>query len=115
MQNLAPLGTGEGARVYSFASYAEPPEWSGFSDRIRACDLGTNGSAGGNIGIFTSATPTAIWAGVGLDVLDHRVLRMAGVLYNASYTVLRVREGQVRLFSLNNIPHLTDLSLRTHR
>lgn len=89
--------------------------WSGFCDRIRACDLGANGSGDGNIGIFTSATPAAIWAGVGLDVLDHRVLRVAGVLYNASYTVLRVREGQVRLFSLNNIPHLADPSLRTHR
>jgi hypothetical protein len=69
----------------------------------------------GNVAIFTSATPTAIWAGVGLDVLDERVLRIAGVLYNASYTVLRVRDGQVRLFSLNNMPHLSDARLRTHR
>ena len=91
----------------------EGESWSGFCDRIRACDLGTSG--GGDIAVFTSATPAAIWAGMGLDVLDHRVLRMAGVLYNASYTVLRVRENQVRLFSLNNIPHLIDASLRTHR
>jgi hypothetical protein len=85
--------------------------WAVFGERIRACQIRT----GANVVIFTSATPTAIWAGVGLDVLDERVLRIAGVLYNASYTVLRVRDGQVRLFSLNNIPHLTDARLRTHR
>jgi hypothetical protein len=85
--------------------------WAAFCKRIRGCQMRTNG----NVAIFTSATPTAIWAGVGLDVLDERVLRIAGVLYNASYTVLRVRDGQVRLFSLNNMPHLSDARLRTHR
>ena len=35
--------------------------------------------------------------------------------YARPLLVLRVRDGQVRLFSLNNIPHLTDPSLRTHR
>ncbi len=94
--------------------YAYPGEsWQGFCDRVRGCRLDEDGAE--NVAIFTSATPTAIWAGVGLDVLDHRVLRIAGVLYNTSYTVLRVRDGQVRLFSLNNIPHLTDSTLRTNR
>ncbi len=87
--------------------------WGAFCERVRACRLGTEGAE--NVAIFTSATPVAIWAGVGLDVFDHRVLRVAGVLYNASYTVLRVRDGHVRLFSLNNIPHLTEPALRTHR
>ncbi len=90
----------------------EGESWPGFCQRIRACDLQ---GADGNIAVFTSGTPTAIRAGAALDILDHRVLRIAGVLYNASYTVLRVWEGQVRLFSLNNIPHLTDPSSRTHR
>jgi broad specificity phosphatase PhoE len=85
--------------------------WASFCERIRECQIRT----GANVVIFTSATPTAIWAGVGLEILDERVLRIAGVLYNASYTVLRVRDGQVRLFSLNNIPHLSDSRLRTHR
>lgn len=69
----------------------------------------------GDIIVFTSATPTAVWAGVGLDILDDRLLRIAGVLYNASFTVLRTRGEQVRLFSLNNVPHLSDVRMRTHR
>jgi broad specificity phosphatase PhoE len=87
--------------------------WNAFCERIRGCQVDMGGT--GNLAVFTSATPTAIWAGVGLDVLDERVMRVADVLYNASYTVLRVRSGQVRLFSLNNIPHLPDSSLRTRR
>jgi broad specificity phosphatase PhoE len=86
--------------------------WAGFCERIRGCSVQ---ATGGDLAIFTSATPTAIWAGAGLDVLDERVLRVAGVLYNSSYTVLRVRDGRIRLFSLNNVPHLTDRSSRTHR
>jgi broad specificity phosphatase PhoE len=92
--------------------YEYPGEsWAAFCARMRGCQVRMNG----DVAIFTSATPTAIWAGVGLDVTDERVMRIAGVLLNASYTVLRVRDGQVRLFSLNNIPHLTDPSLRTNR
>lgn len=87
--------------------------WEGFCHRIRRCDVHADGAE--NVAIFTSATPTAIWAGVGLEVFDDRVLRLAGVLYNASYTMLRVRDANVRLFSLNNIPHLSDATLRTHR
>ena len=40
---------------------------------------------------------------------------LAGVLYNASYTILRLREGQLRLFTFNAIPHLATKELRTHR
>lgn len=88
--------------------------WSAFGDRIRACALPTNGTGGDSI-VFTSATPIAIRAGAALDIFDERVLRIAGVLYNSSYTVLRVRDGTVRLVSLNNTPHLMNPELRTYR
>jgi hypothetical protein len=65
--------------------------------------------------VFTSAMPTAIWTGMALDISDQRVMQLAGVLYNASYTVLRVREEQLQLFMFNAIPHLTVPELRTHR
>jgi hypothetical protein len=50
-----------------------------------------------------------------MDVHDKRALRLAGVLRNASYTMLRLREGQVRLDSFNLIPHLKTEELRTYR
>lgn len=87
--------------------------WNAFRDRVSGVSM-PNGDAG-NLIVFTSATPTAVWAGRALDVTDERVLRIAGVLFNTSITVLRVRTGQIRLFSLNGVPHLKQPELRTHR
>jgi hypothetical protein len=42
-------------------------------------------------------------------------MRIASVLLNGSFTTLRIRENEVRLFSLNNAPHLGEPSLRTFR
>lgn len=86
--------------------------WTAFQQRVATAPL-LDGDA--NIAVFTSATPTAIWAGRALDIHDTRALRIAGVLHNASITVLRVHAGQVRLFSLNEVPHLTRPEWRTHR
>jgi hypothetical protein len=68
-----------------------------------------------NIVVFTSATPIGIWTAAAMDIEDGRAMRLAGVLRNASYTVLRLRDGQLRLDSFNAIPHLTQLELRTYR
>jgi broad specificity phosphatase PhoE len=87
--------------------------WDAFRERVGGAVLPPDQE--GNVIIFTSATPTAVWAGRGLELADERILRIAGVLYNASVTVLRIRGDQVRLFSLNGIPHLTDAKWRTHR
>lgn len=86
--------------------------WEGFQQRVASAPLPDDDS---NVLVFTSATPTAIWAGRSLDIHDTRALRIAGVLHNASISVLRVRAGQVRLFSLNEVPHLTRPEWRTHR
>lgn len=68
-----------------------------------------------NILVCTSATPTAILTSLALGVEDKRIRQLAGVLYNSSYTVLRQRDEQLRLFQFNAVPHLTTPELRTHR
>ena len=90
--------------------------WDQFLRRIAACrrKLDSAGSQD-NIIIFTSAVPVAIWAGLSLDICDQRVMRLAAVLYNTSYTILRLQQEQLRLFAFNAIPHLLTPDLRTHR
>ena len=90
--------------------------WQQFSERVACCRLDTgNSQQRENIVVFTSATPIAIWAGMSLDIRDDRLMHLAGVLYNASYTVMRLRDGHLRLFTFNAAPHLSAPGLRTHR
>ncbi len=90
--------------------------WSQFRERVAAFRLKMRDTQRReNVAVFTSATPVAICAGLSLEISDERVMRLAGVLYNASYTVLRLREEQLRLFTFNAVPHLAALGLRTHR
>ncbi len=67
-----------------------------------------------NIIVFTSATPVAIWASLALEISDQRIMRLAGVLYNTSFTTMRLRGDSLRLFTFNAIPHLPT-ALHTHR
>jgi broad specificity phosphatase PhoE len=84
--------------------------WLAFHDRIssRRPALAATTEAGDdhNIAVFTSATPIGIWAALGMDVEDHRAMRLAGVLMNASITVMRLRADQIRLHMFNSVPHL---------
>ena len=90
--------------------------WDQFVRRIAGCRHKLQSAADqDNIIIFTSAVPVAIWAGLSLDFCDQRVMRLAAVLYNTSYTILRLLEEQFRLFAFNAIPHLLTPGLRTHR
>lgn len=89
--------------------------WQEFRERIVSSRSKLPGShERENVIVFTSATPIAIWAGLSLDIVDARVMRLAGVLYNASYTVLRLRDGNLQLFTFNALPQLP-ASERTHR
>jgi broad specificity phosphatase PhoE len=88
--------------------------WDDFRARVASLRTSLN-RAEGNIAIFTSATPTAIWTGLALEIDDERILPLAGALCNTSITILRLRGEQLRLFSFNNVPHLADAALRTHR
>lgn len=90
--------------------------WDQFRERIAGRRFAVSAAEGReNVVVFTSATPVAIWTGLSLQILDERVMQLAGVLYNASYTVVRLREGHLRLFTFNAAPHLATDGLRTHR
>ena len=90
--------------------------WSQFRERVVALRPKLSDSPGQtNILAFTSATPTAILAGLALGIDDERVRQLAGVLLNASYTVLRQRGEHLHLFQFNAAPHLAAPELRTHR
>ena len=89
--------------------------WSQFRERVAACRLKLDGGQGENILVVTSATPIAIWIGLSLDIFDERVMRLAGASFNASYTILGLREAQLRLFTFNAVPHLAAPGLCTRR
>jgi len=56
-----------------------------------------------------------VWTALAMEIEDQRALRLAGVLRNASATVLRFGDGQLRLDTFNAIPHLPRPELRTYR
>ena len=91
--------------------------WLAFHRRIADC-RGTLASIEcadtDAVAIFTSATPIGILAALTLDIDDQRAFRLAGVLHNASYTILRLRGDQFRLHTFNATPHL-DPDLCTYR
>jgi broad specificity phosphatase PhoE len=88
--------------------------WPHFVSRIHAAlDRVTHHE--GNTIVFTSATPIGVCAARTFDLIDNRAMIFASVLMNASFTVFRVRSEEIRLFSLNNGPHLTEPDLRTFR
>ena len=90
--------------------------WKQFSERVLSCRSRIDhGQARENILVVTSATPIAIWTGVSLQISDELVMRLAGVLYNASYTILRLRQEELRLFTFNAASHLSAAGVRTHR
>jgi len=90
--------------------------WSAFRKRIAGRRAGIqDGQPQANIVIFTSATPTAIWAGMALDLNEEHIMGLAGVLQNASFSILRLQGPDLRLFSFNEAPHLTTPDLRSHR
>ncbi len=88
--------------------------WPNFVSRIHAA-LDRVRHHEGNVIVFTSATPIGVCAARTFDLTDYRAMTFASVLMNASYTTLRIRGEEIRLFSLNNAAHLTDPNLRTFR
>jgi broad specificity phosphatase PhoE len=86
-------------------------------DRVTANFVGGPGADlnNGTAIVFTSATPIGVCAARTLELEDGRAMWLAGVLMNASFSTLRVRGSELRLFSLNNAPHLNDAPLRTFR
>lgn len=90
--------------------------WEEFRRRVGACRAsGHFAQAGEKIAVFTSATPIAIWVGLALDIEDGRLMKLAGVLHNASFSMLQLRNNDLRLFNFNATPHLASPELRTFR
>jgi broad specificity phosphatase PhoE len=95
--------------------------WQAFRERVAGCRMKlAPQERDANIVVFTSATPIGIWTALAMEIAmdiknDERALRLAGVLHNASCTVMRLADGQLRLHSFNTIPHLCDPGLRTYR
>jgi len=89
--------------------------WDAFRQRVASGLKVQNGTHKTNVIVFTSAMPVAIWTGLALDISDYRIIRLAGVLQNSSYSVLRRKADDLRLLTFNAAPHLIDESLRTYR
>jgi broad specificity phosphatase PhoE len=90
--------------------------WAAFSARVlgRRESLAGYGS-GDSVAVFTSACPVGIWVANALGVSDGQIMRLAGVLYNAAVTTLRLRDGGTMLFTFNSVSHLSDPRQRTFR
>lgn len=89
--------------------------WQAFTNRVASFRHGLrNGADDANIIVCTSAVPVAIWTGLTLEITDRRILRLAGVLENTAYTVLRLKGDILRLHAFNCTPHL-QTELRTYR
>lgn len=94
----------------------EGESWESFRGRVESSfpDLLSNDSES-SIGIFTSATPIAIWVGRALSLPNDRILRLMAVLMNSSVTMIKLREGEPLLLNFNMTPHLDDPRMVTFR
>ena len=94
----------------------EGESWNVFRERVAASRPQLSlAERDADIVIFTSATPIGVWTALSMDVADERAMKLAGVVQNASYTVIRLHDEQLRLHTFNAVPHLVTPELRTYR
>lgn len=97
------------------ACHPKVESWRDFRARVEAArDTLAALPAGSTVAVFTSATPTGIWCGNAFGLQPRDMLRIAAVLFNSSFSTLRLRPHDLTLQSLNQTPHL-DPALRTYR
>ena len=90
--------------------------WRQFQERVCTClQKFERLPPRANVLVSTSATPTGVLTGLALGLPETRVRELAGVLYNSSYTTLRLRAGRLQMFQFNAVPHLATPELRTFR
>jgi broad specificity phosphatase PhoE len=90
--------------------------WLQFVERIHgALARVVQAAHEGNVAVFTSATPIGVSAARTLQLFDARAMWLAAVMFNASFTTLRVHGDEVRLFTMNATPHLNETHLKTFR
>jgi len=104
-------------RAWVTGRYEVPGEsWLAFRERVASAAEALNGfPSGESVAVFSSATPIAVWVGMALGLEGRHVMRLAGVTYNAALTTMRVRAGDLALYSFNGTPHLPEPYLRTFR
>jgi broad specificity phosphatase PhoE len=104
-------------RAWVTGRYDVPGEsWQAFRERVSSAVDALNGFASGeSVAVFSSATPIAVWVGMALALDGRHVMRLAGVTYNTALTTMRVRAGDLALYSFNGTPHLPEPHLRTFR
>ncbi len=104
-------------RAWVEGRYDVPQEsWQAFRARVSSAVEALNRfPSGESVAIFSSATPIAVWVGMALALEGRHVMRLAGVTYNAAMTTMRVRDGDLALYSFNGTPHLPEPHLRTFR
>ncbi|PYT20665.1 MAG: hypothetical protein DMG58_33600 [Acidobacteria bacterium] len=104
-------------RAWVTGRYEVPGEsWQAFRERVSSAAEALNGfPSGESVAVFSSATPIAVWVGMALGLEGRHVMRLAGVTYNAALTTMRVRAGDLALYSFNGTPHLPEPYLRTFR
>jgi len=104
-------------RAWVTGRYEVPGEsWQAFRERVSSAAEALNAfPSGESVAVFSSATPIAVWVGMALALEGRHVMRLAGVTYNAALTTMRVRDGDLALYSFNGTPHLPEPYLRTFR
>jgi len=90
--------------------------WKAFRERVAdsRTDL-AQVDRDADIVVFTSATPIGVWTALTMEIADHRAMKLAGVVQNTAFTVIRLHDEQVRLHTFNATPHLNSPELRTYR
>jgi broad specificity phosphatase PhoE len=89
--------------------------WVEFQARIRRAVGTLAGYASGEpVAVFTSATPIAITIGAALGSANGRVMRLAAVMYNSAVSTMRLKDGDLTLYTFNGTAHLPP-DLRTFR
>ena len=104
-------------RAWVEGRYEVPGEsWQVFRERVSSAVEALNRfPSGESVAVFSSATPIAVWVGMALALEGRHVMRLAGVTYNAALTTMRVRDGDLALYTFNGTPHLPEPHLRTFR
>jgi broad specificity phosphatase PhoE len=90
--------------------------WDQFTCRVLSCRqrLAEHGDDA-RVAVFTSATPIAIWMGAAHHLPANRVMELASIQVNSSYSTYRLTAEETRLVSFNEKPHLTEDRLLTCR
>jgi broad specificity phosphatase PhoE len=94
----------------------EGETWKAFRERVAANRVRlAQAERDADIVIFTSATPIGVWTALTMEIADERAMKLAGVVQNTAFTVIRLHDEQLRLHTFNATPHLNSPELRTYR